>query len=138
MPSYARLHLLLVHFPIALLVMATLLDWYECWRNRSNGPTVTLFGIGVLSAWLSVATGLLNRNWQVGHGLLDTDELQVLSTRHLWLSVSASIIFTAVFALKYWNKSAPVPRWGYALQAIGFVLLLVATHLGGTLAHGAT
>ena len=77
MPSYAKLHLLLVHFPIALLVVATLLDWYECWRNRSigNGVSVKGEGIGDASHYYSMtrldATGAIDGQRCRGNAWMD-------------------------------------------------------------------
>jgi uncharacterized membrane protein len=137
MPYYAKIHFVVVHFPIALLVTATLMEWYQNWRHQVGVATSTWLAIGVVGAWVSVITGILNRNWQLSRGLLDTTELQVLAWRHLLLSISASAIFTAVLVQKLIVKGT-LPRWSWLLQGAGLVLLVLSTHLGGLLAHGSS
>jgi len=127
---------MLVHFPIALLVVASVIDWWQAWRKRVTTATTVLFFVGVGGAWLAVMSGLLNRNWLLANRLLDTPELQTLSTRHQWLSIAAATVFSAALALKLWKKLVPSPVWAHALQVIGMALLVAATHLGGLLAHG--
>jgi uncharacterized membrane protein len=136
MPFYAKSHFVLVHFPIGLLITATLVEWYQVWRRRVATQTLIWLAVGVAGAWLSVGTGILNRNWQISRGLLDSEELQVLAWRHLLLSITATVLFTGCLVQKMTTRTTGLPRWGYALQAFALVLLILSTHLGGLLAHG--
>lgn len=138
MPTYAYLHFMLVHFPIALLVTATGMDWWQGWRDRVTTSTPLLFAIGVLGAWIAVATGFLNRNWHLARGAFDDPDLHTALLRHQWLSLGASIVFSGVLILKLSKNVERHAKWRHFLQAVGIALLLIATHIGGSLSHGSS
>ncbi|MEK8127131.1 DUF2231 domain-containing protein [Paenibacillus filicis] len=52
-------HAILVHFPIAVIVIGLCYDVFHGWRSRAVPPKqgMWLWVIAALSAWLSVATG---------------------------------------------------------------------------------
>ncbi|WP_135554850.1 DUF2231 domain-containing protein [Paenibacillus cymbidii] len=54
-----HVHPIIVHFPIAIIVIALFYDLVLAWRNRVLSPKqgLWLWLVAVLGAWLAVATG---------------------------------------------------------------------------------
>jgi uncharacterized membrane protein len=99
---WGRLHPLIIHFPIAALILAALI---EAWRLRRDGPGVSaishfLAAVGAAAALAATATGWL---FAAEHHRSDT---ALLLNQHRWLGVA-----TAVLAVGAWWA---VHRWGDA------------------------
>ena len=122
-----RLHPLLVHLPIGILLLALLLEILSG-RVRHSGlkPAADLsLLIGFGCAVLSCITGLLLS--QSG----DYDESVV--NVHQWLAIS----LTTVSGMLYMTlHGKPMTRQAGALSAGVVVLLVLTGHWGGTLTHG--
>lgn len=127
-----RLHPLLVHFPIALLLAAAAL---ELLAGRVPSPRVArsaaagLLAAGTWAALAAVLTGLrLAREGGYDPSLL---------SRHRWLGLAvAAVAVTAVVA----KKRLPEAQARRALvpgSVLLVVLIVAAGHDGGALAHGA-
>ncbi|TBL76457.1 DUF2231 domain-containing protein [Paenibacillus thalictri] len=54
-----HIHSILVHFPIAMIVIGLCYDLFAAWKNRSLTPSkgLWIWFVSALTAWLSVATG---------------------------------------------------------------------------------
>ncbi len=132
-----KLHPVFVHFPVALLFCAALMDWWIAWRKKGSCTCVTTFMmLGLMGALASIVTGLLNREWQLSTGLLDDPKLIQIAAQHLWMSVTMAILFTVVLTLKLrWNHPDQ-RKWQYGLEALGVVALVITSHWGGVLVHG--
>jgi uncharacterized membrane protein len=122
-----RLHPLLVHLPIGILLLAVLLEIMsgrEQHRGLKTAADLSLL-IGFLCAVVSCITGLLLS--QSG----DYDESVV--NVHQWLAIS----LTAVSGILYVTlHGKPMTRQGGALTAGVLLLLILTGHWGGTLTHG--
>ncbi len=126
-----RLHPLIVHFPIGLLVVALILEIYS-WRRKGQtfraGQQIILL-IGALSALVSVVFGLL---------LKDQDEYIGNSlTIHQWSGIA-----TALLAIVTWyffrlsgqrNQLITIYRAFLVCSVIG---VTIAGHYGASLTHG--
>jgi uncharacterized membrane protein len=132
-----RFHPLLVHFPIALLLLAALLHLVviraRARRPDGGAPTASALGLvlwlGASSAVVSAIAGLLLGS-SGGYGG-DT------YSRHQWLGlgVAATSLMTALL----WTVGDRGRRWPRAqagLVAIVVVLLTATGHLGAMLTHG--
>jgi len=122
-----RLHPLLVHLPIGILLLAIMLEILSG-RARHQGlkqaADLSLL-IGFLCAVLSCITGLLLS--QSG----DYDESVV--NVHQWLAISLTIVSGMLYVTLH---GKPMRRQGGALTAGVVVLLILTGHWGGTLTHG--
>jgi len=121
-------HPLLVHFPIAFLLLAFLLELLAL-RGLGNAyratiPLLTL--LGGVGAIASAITGYLL--WQ--HG--GYEEAEVISHRNGGISLA---ILSLLLYLSY--KYPPgIPYFHAVSQGIAAVLVVITGHLGGALTHG--
>ena len=122
-----RFHPTLVHLPIALLLLAALLEWgaRRGWFARAEALTPLVLHVGAWAAVAAAIAGLLLADW----GGYPVAELQW----HRWLGIA---IAAGAVALCIVRRRAPAGR-GYAA---GLVMLsggvVIGGHLGGTLTHG--
>jgi mono/diheme cytochrome c family protein/uncharacterized membrane protein len=126
---FGRLHVVFVHFPIALLLVAAMV---EGWRMLRRGPgasptAVICLAIGAASAILAAAMG-----WFHKAGMPETRMLVV----HQWMGIATAIVAIIPLMLVGFQ------RWPRFLKAYRVMVLLCAVlvgitgHFGGELTHG--
>lgn len=120
-----RLHPMVVHFPIGLLVVALLMEIIAWRKKKSYQPAIqTLIIIGAIAALVSVAMGLMLANTEdYGSGLLDL---------HQWTGI-ATMVLAGITAYAYKRKSRQMQVFFLTLTVIG---VTVAGHYGASLTHG--
>ncbi|MHA8087397.1 c-type cytochrome domain-containing protein [Aquirufa sp. Wall-65K1] len=126
-----RLHTLLLHFPIVLLLLAMFMEFFRFQASLHENKTYLqlteyLLLVGALSAGITVIMGIFLAK-EPGYGGGDL-------YWHRWLGVSTYVLA----ALIYWIRNK---NWYQANIAkstsIGMALLLVLVgHFGGNLTHG--
>ena len=126
-----RFHPLIVHFPIALLLLAMLVEWIASRRPTSGAASLAglILWLGSMSAVLSAMAGLLL-------GLSGTYAGQVYD-RHMVLGLA--IAATSTVSALMWSLRDRGARWVRAQQALLVLtvcLVIPAGHLGATLTHG--
>jgi uncharacterized membrane protein len=128
-----RFHILVIHFPIALLFAAALGEFWCFWRKTDSLEPAVRFCVqlGAGGAVLAVALGWLHAVVG-GFGASSPGTLAL----HGWLGTAASVWAAAVAGLTVWDAGRR-RRWLFrvALWA-GAVLIAATAHLGGTLVHG--
>lgn len=122
-----RLHPLLVHLPIGMLLLAILFEWLPSRKKyRSLKQSInTILSIGSIMAILSCLTGyLLSQN-----GDYESD----LVSWHQWMAIALTI-----YSLGYtlMRKEKGFKSFRKAFSVILLILLLITGHLGGSLTHG--
>jgi mono/diheme cytochrome c family protein len=117
-----RMHPLVLHFPIVLLLLAATLHWSGR-RPRQDG----LLAIASLSALLSAITGVL-----LG---LERGEKGDLLTAHQWAGAALALLAAAWYGLEVrpWFSQA-LRR---TIMAMTAVLVTAVGHTGGSVTHGA-
>jgi len=123
---FGRLHVLLVHLPIGLLVLLALLEVisrHGRFKNATEG-TRYILALAVPMAICSVVCGwLLSLGGNYGQKLLQW---------HFWTGISTAAA-CSIAALFYWMGRKRLYRvW----LGITMIALLVASHFGGSLTHG--
>ncbi|MCC7523971.1 MAG: hypothetical protein IT250_04065, partial [Chitinophagaceae bacterium] len=123
---FGRLHPLVVHFPIGLIVVAWLLELLV-WKRKTNdfAPAVkVILLMGMIASVISVVFGLL---------LINTEDYggAVLSV-HQWTGI-ATMLLAATTTYAYFKKSRRVQKWLLTLTVAG---VTVAGHYGAALTHG--
>jgi len=138
LPYLGRFHILIIHFPIALLVMAGFFEFLGMLRRRSSheGIVRPLVAFGALSSIAAVALGLMNA--------IEADYLGKLASVFWWhralgITLMVSALITWVLVEKRHRIKG---EGGYmpARVAIFFCAALVGVtaHFGGSLVYGWT
>ncbi|MCO5238125.1 MAG: DUF1549 domain-containing protein [Chitinophagaceae bacterium] len=121
-----RLHPLMVHFPVGLLVVAWFLELLV-WKRKSNdfGPALKwLLIIGTLTSVLSVVFGLL---------LINTEDYgSDTLTIHQWTGI-ATMVLAAITTYAYFRKSRGLQKTFLTLTV---AVVTVAGHYGASITHG--
>ncbi len=147
-PSWNAMHPLVVHFPIALLLVTPLLIVCSvicpAQRTAFGLSALLLMGVGTLGAAVAVATGnaaseLATRSPQVARALENHEELAE-STRMVFAlltGVFAAIVIAPLLRGRSWPSGIYAALIGVFLVVYsGGALLLVNTaHQGGRLVH---
>ena len=122
-----RFHPLVVHLPIAFLLLVPLLEWAGSVRRWNHVRELAEFvlALAVISAFVAVFLGWLLA-WSGGYE-------GNLVTSHMWGGFSLAVAVLLCFVLRAWNKRA----YGVALFA-SLVLLIWTSDQGGKLTHGET
>jgi uncharacterized membrane protein len=122
---FGRLHPVLVHFPIALVLVAAAVELVGLFRKRPAAPEVLeiLLGFGALGAVAAAATG-----WWFAGQQENADE--VLLRWHRWLGVGVAVLVVALWLSARLNILGRHRCW-VLLVAAG--LVAVCGHLGGLL-----
>jgi uncharacterized membrane protein/mono/diheme cytochrome c family protein len=128
-----KFHLLLLHFPIALVFVAGACEVWSVWR-RSPVPSEavrTCLWLGAVAAIPTMALGWLFA--ASGNGVSSPQ----LLTAHRWLGTSAALwlVITAVVSERDTCRQAR-SRSVRVLLTAGLVVTALTAHLGGLLAHG--
>ncbi|RMG66752.1 MAG: peptidylprolyl isomerase [Bacteroidetes bacterium] len=128
MQAAGRMHPLLLHLPIGLLVLMGTLPLL---RREVSRESLDRFGGLVLhvAALTAVVTALAGLWLAQEEGYISE-----LVTQHKWLGVAVSL---GIYLLMLWQERKP-RRWGlfYGAIVLNLGLLTAAGHLGASLTHG--
>ena len=120
-------HVVLVHLPIGILLLACVFQWLERRSRFSSLRTATNIAllIGMICAILSALTGyLLSFSG-------DYDESLVIT--HQWFGISVAAVSIAMF---YFHSKAAPFKTQLPVSILLFALIIITGHLGGSLTHG--
>jgi uncharacterized membrane protein len=128
-----KFHLLMLHFPIALVFAAGVGELWSIWKRNPNPSEIVRFCLW-LAAFAAVPTVVLG--WlhaAAGNGVGSPQLLMA----HRWLGTSAAVwlVFTAVCAerdVRHGVRSRHV----LVLLVAGILFTALTAHLGGLLDHG--
>lgn len=131
-----RFHVLVVHFPIALIVLIGLIEAWRWWR-RDQTPNSLLLPLSILTALSAViAAGM---GWLLASSMAmagaEADLLQV----HRWTGTITAAV-AVIMAFTRWRlERASTTRLTIMHRsgvAIGVILVAITGHVGGLLVHG--
>jgi uncharacterized membrane protein len=130
--TLGRLHVAMVHLPIALLLVAGLIELWRLIRGvKGPSPTaITCVILGACSAVLASIFGWIHAAYQTYAGP-QAHAMEI----HRWLGVatSAVAVIAAFLILRRRENASPI----YRLSAVTAALLVGITgHFGGNLTHG--
>lgn len=126
-------HLLVLHFPIALLLSAAVGEaWFALRRRRSPAAAVHFcVRLGAAGAVAAAALGWVFAG--TGHGAGQSVTLSL----HRWLGTSAAAWAVVTAAVSVREQRTGVRTWWFrACLTAGAVLVAAAAHFGGVLVHG--
>jgi uncharacterized membrane protein/mono/diheme cytochrome c family protein len=131
-----RLHPILVHFPIALILFAAAAElWRAVRRIETPSPlTLPLVVASALTAVAASGAGWFNAAWE--HAGESGDTLQ----RHRWLGTIITVVLIALAAFIWRTRSARPLDSAVTAQRFGTILCAAVIglvgHLGGELVYG--
>lgn len=128
-PLLGRLHPVIVHMPIACLVLAVLAEALVLLRGPAWRPaTALLVAVGTLGAIAAVVSGLSLEGGQ-SPALLERHELLA------WMTLAGALIASGALLTMRW---VPMPRWILiAILAATAALAGLTGHIGGQMSWGA-
>jgi uncharacterized membrane protein len=125
--SLGHFHVILVHLPIGILLLACVFQWMERRPKFASLHTATSIAllIGMICAIFSALTGfLLSFSGDYDEGLVIT---------HQWFGISVAAVSIAMF---YYHTKAAAFKTQVSISILLFVLIIITGHLGGSLTHG--
>jgi uncharacterized membrane protein len=128
-----KFHLLLLHFPIALLLAAGVAELWSAWKGSLSPSAVVRFCLclGAAAAVPTVALGWLHALG--GHGVGSPGLLGF----HRWLGTAAGLWVVATGVWSERDSRRGVRSWHVRLMLFAGALLVALTaHFGGMLVHG--
>jgi uncharacterized membrane protein len=129
---FAKLHPLLVHFPIGLLVTGTLFELYGNFRGEKIVAKAGSFNIK-LGFWCSIPVAVIGF-----FGLMSLelkDEFKPFVAKHLLFTFSTIIIFFCVLLLSRFRYKTWCNVLHHFLLMVGLFTVLNAGFYGGELVH---
>ncbi len=131
-----RLHPLVVHFPIACIVLAGAGETVRLFWNRPQlGAFVTwALGIGTLAAVLALPTGFV-----FAYEYHPQPSLRWMLQLHRWLGVATAVVaFTAWIAARTWIETlSPSKRWlRRGIVWLASLALIATAHFGALMVWG--
>lgn len=147
-PGWDGIHPAMVHFPIALLLVAPLLLLVsllarQSWRTWANAALV-LMALGTVAAWLAVGSGhaagqLVDKVGGLQREIGRHEQLGVM-TRNLFTLIT--VVFAGLMLLPRMLKKPMAPVWRITAHAVFLLLYVACTGLlantanqGGRLVH---
>jgi mono/diheme cytochrome c family protein len=128
-----KFHLLFLHFPISLIVVAGIGEGWSMWRRNPIPSEAVRFCLW-LGALAAIPTAVLG--WVFAANGNGISSLQLL-TAHRWLGTTAAIwlVITALYA----EGDTRLGRRSLRVRLLligGVVIIALTAHLGGLLARG--
>jgi mono/diheme cytochrome c family protein/uncharacterized membrane protein len=128
-----RMHIVVVHFPIALLIAAAAAEFWSARRDPQRPRPEVRFciNLGALSAAAAATLGWLHA--RSGYGL----EAPLTLELHRWTGTATAIyaIVTALLSERQQRRGVR-SSWFRAWLLVGAILVTITGHLGGSLVHG--
>lgn len=133
---FGRLHPAVVHFPIALLIVAAVIEIARTlWRKpRSPNAALPIVWLAAISAIVAAALGWINAEHEP-HGESIADTL----FWHRWLGVAVAVIasLAALLSLadRWWHRAGPRVAYRTTL-VVGGLLVGYVGYLGAEIVYG--
>ena len=123
-----KLHPLLVHLPIGMIIIAIFMEWISEIKNYASLNSSSRFILTV--AWVMSVLSLVS-----GYvlSLENTNDPQDVDL-HKWFAICTSVFL--LIQLLCWKYTRPIKLLHHGLLFILLILLSVTGHLGGELTHG--
>lgn len=126
-------HVVLIHFPIALFMVAVAFDFIGQWTKNRGLAAAAYFNLLVAAAFTVpvVVTGLAAWQWA-----LEGQKLKGILLMHLVLGGTSAVVIWVVFLIHWRARRHPeksLPTYRLSLEAIAVLLVGVTAHLGGFL-----
>jgi uncharacterized membrane protein len=126
-------HVVLVHFPIALFLVAVGFDFAGQWTKKPSFELVARYNllVAAVATVPVMITGLLAWQWQ-----LEGHKLKVLLLQHLVMGlVSSSLIWLVwwIHSRAHRKAGASLPAYRLPVEMVAAMAVALSAHLGGFL-----
>jgi uncharacterized membrane protein len=125
-------HVVLIHFPIALLIVAVVFDLVAHWTKRDGLADAAYYNllVAAISTVPVLATGVLAWQFQ-----LEGQKLKGILLLHLILASASSIMIWVVWWLHFRarRQKATLPTYRLAIESLAVGVVVLTAHLGGFL-----
>jgi uncharacterized membrane protein len=130
---FGKLHVIIVHFPVALLIVAAGLESLQLLRRQPRSSTArTCLYLGTLGAIAAVAMGWVDARFATFAG----EQAKILFW-HRWLGVTVAALAGVVSLIALLPVTAQRHLTFYRVGLICSALFVgIAGHYGGSLVHG--
>ena len=128
---FGRLHTLLLHFPIVLLLLAMFMEFFRFQANLEENKTYLqitqlLILVGALSSGITVMMGIFLAK-EPGYGGGDL-------YWHRWLGVGTYLFASLIYWIR--SRSWYQGTWAKCMSISMALMLALVGHFGGNLTHG--
>ena len=126
-------HVVLIHFPIALFIVAVVFDYVAQWTKNRSLAAAAYFNLlfAAISTIPVVASGLAAWQWA-----LEGQKLKGILLMHLVLGCTSSVLIWVVFFI-HWRArrrdQESLPKYRLVIEAIAVLIIVLTGHLGGFL-----
>jgi len=126
-------HVVLVHFPIALVVMSFVFDVLAVWRRKAALAVAAFYNLAgaAITSVPTVVTGLLAWQWQLAGA-----RLKGVLRLHLIFALTSTALIWFLWAMRWRDRKlsaqSPGPLY-FVLGLITLVMIALTGHLGGFL-----
>lgn len=119
-------HVVLVHFPVALMFAALLFEWLDLRQPGRNWAAAAYGNLSVAAAaaFPTAISGLLAWRWQ-----LEGAPLRGVLRLHLLFGASACVLIWITWWVAHRKTASPWTR--LALEFLTVAMVALAAHLGG-------
>jgi uncharacterized membrane protein len=125
-------HVVLIHFPIALLIAAVVFDFIAHWTKRNGAADAAYYNllVAAISTVPVLATGLLAWQFQ-----LEGQKLKGILLLHLVLACVSSVLIWLVWWVHFRarRQKTPLPKYRLMFEFLTVGLVALTAHLGGFL-----
>jgi uncharacterized membrane protein len=125
-------HVVLIHFPIALLITGVGFDFAGQWLRKPLLAVVARYNllIAALATIPVIATGLLAWQWQ-----LEGHKLKGILLQHLVLALVSSALIWLVWWIHFraMRHGFSLPNYRLPIEFLAVLAVAVTAHLGGFL-----
>lgn len=126
-------HVVLIHFPIALFIVAVAFDFVAQRTKNRSLAAAAYFNLlfAAISTLPVVATGLAAWQWA-----LEGQKLKGILLMHLVLGCTSSVLIWVVFFI-HWrarrSDQESLPKYRLVIEAFAILVVVLTGHLGGFL-----
>ena len=125
--------MVLIHFPIALFIVAVFFDFLAQWKNQRLLAAVAYYNllVAAISTIPVVVTGMLAWQWE-----LEGQKLKGVLLMHLVMGCISSVLTWVVWFIHKQTRRKQgevLPGYRLPIEAVAVVIVSVTGHLGGFL-----
>ncbi len=134
---FGRAHVLMVHFPVALLMVLALIEVLR-WRSKEGSMDQTVAIIAVITALSSIVAVIQGLLLDDGSSDGTSDYARLLAL-HKWLGIATAVVACAATAVALRRQLGDSPGWTRLYRALvlpGAILVSLTGHYGGQAVHG--